>query len=73
MNSKTENKIFQILKTKISLDISRDLHMDFNEAEAITEYSLSYIDTLPDSYIELKNNIKTFIVINLLSLVCKFN
>lgn len=73
MNSKTENKIFQILKTKISLDISRDLHMDFNEAEVITEYSLSYIDTLPDSYTELKNNIQTFIVINLLSLVCKFN
>ena len=73
LNSKTENKIFQILKTKISLDISRDLHMDFNEAEAITEYSLSYIDTLPDNYLELKNNIKTFIVINLLSLVCKFN
>jgi hypothetical protein len=73
LNSKIEYKILQILKTKLSLDISRDLHMHFDEAEAITEYSLSYLDTLPDSYTELKNNIKTFIVINLLSLVCKFN
>ena len=73
MNNKIEYKILQILKTKLSLDISRDLRMHFDEAEAITEYSLSDIDTLPDNYLELKNNIKTFIVINLLSLVCKFN
>ena len=46
--------------------------MQRNEAYEIVDFALQLTDKIPESYEQLKSEIKAYIIINMLSLVTKF-
>ena len=46
--------------------------MNRDEAIEVVDFTLNFVDQWPISYIQLKEEIKSYIIINMLSLVTKF-
>ena len=47
--------------------------MSKDEAYEIIEFAFQFSDKLPETYDQLKSEIKSYIIINMLSLVTKFH
>jgi hypothetical protein len=61
-----------IIREKLALDLSNEIYMHKEEAYEIIDFALQLTDKIPDSYEQLKSEIKSYIIINMLSLVTKF-
>tara|TARA_B100001093_G_scaffold138205_1_gene130702 strand:- start:188 stop:415 length:228 start_codon:yes stop_codon:yes gene_type:complete len=61
-----------IIREKLALDISNEIYMHKEEAYEIIDFALQLTDKIPNSYEQLKSEIKSYIIINMLSLVTKF-
>ena len=74
MKSKLQKKATAlfIIREKLALDISNEIYMHKEEAYEIIDFALQLTDKIPYSYEQLKSEIKSYIIINMLSLVTKF-
>jgi hypothetical protein len=61
-----------IIREKLALDLSNEIYMHKEEAYEIIDFALQLTDKIPNSYNQLKSEIKSYIIINMLSLVTKF-
>ena len=66
----------KIVKNKISylrliIDLSDEIGISIEESKNIVDTSLKFIDSKKINYKNLKEEILTFIVINMFSLICK--
>jgi hypothetical protein len=52
--------------------LSEELSMNKEEAIEIIDFSLQLVDRWPVNYLQLKEEIKAYIIINMLSLITKF-
>ena len=74
MKSKLQKKAAAlfIIREKLALDLSNEIYMHKEEAYEIIDFALQLTDKIPNSYEQLKSEIKSYIIINMLSLVTKF-
>ena len=74
MKSKLQKKATAlfIIREKLALDLSNEIYMHKEEAYEIIDFALQLTDKIPNSYEKLKSEIKSYIIINMLSLVTKF-
>ena len=74
MKSKPQKKATAlfIIREKLALDLSNEIYMHKEEAYEIIDFALQLTDKIPNSYEQLKSEIKSYIIINMLSLVTKF-
>lgn len=74
MKSKLQKKATAlfIIREKLALDLSNEIYMHKEEAYEIIDFALQLTDKIPKSYEQLKSEIKSYIIINMLSLVTKF-
>ncbi len=74
MNQATSRKALSIIiiREKLALDLSEELSMNKEEAIEIIDFSLQLVDRWPVNYLQLKEEIKAYIIINMLSLITKF-
>ena len=74
MKSKLQKKATAlfIIREKLALDLSNEIYMHKEEAYEIIDFALQLSDKIPNSYERLKSEIKSYIIINMLSLVTKF-
>ena len=74
MKSKLQKKATAlfIIREKLALDLSNEIYMHKEEAYEIIDFALRLTDKIPNSYEQLKSEIKSYIIINMLSLVTKF-
>ena len=74
MKSKLQKKATAlfIIREKLALDLSNEIYMHKEEAYEIIDFALQLTDKIPNSYEQLKSEIKSYIIINMLSLVTKF-
>ena len=74
MNQATSRKALSIIiiREKLALDLSEELSMNKEEAIEIIDFSLQLVDRWPMNYLQLKEEIKAYIIINMLSLITKF-
>ncbi len=74
MKSKLQKKATAlfIIREKLALDLSNEIYMHKEEAYEIIDFALQLTDKTPNSYEQLKSEIKSYIIINMLSLVTKF-
>ena len=61
-----------IIREKLALDLSNEIYMAKDEAYELVDFSLQLTDKIPETYDQLKSEIKAYIIINILSLVTKF-
>ena len=61
-----------IIREKLALDLSNEIYMAKDEAYELVDFSLQLTDKSPETYDQLKSEIKAYIIINMLSLVTKF-
>ena len=62
-----------IIREKLALDLSNEIYMAKDEAYELVDFSLQLTDKIPETYDQLKSEIKAYIIINMLSLVTKFH
>ena len=74
MKSKLQKKATAlfIIREKLALELSNEIYMHKEEAYEIIDFALQLTDKIPNSYEQLKSEIKSYIIINMLSLVTKF-
>ncbi len=74
MKSKLQKKATAlfVIREKLALDLSNEIYMHKEEAYEIIDFALQLTDKIPNSYEQLKSEIKSYIIINMLSLVTKF-
>ena len=74
MKSKLQKKATAlfIIREKLALDLSNEIYMHKEEDYEIIDFALQLTDKIPNSYEQLKSEIKSYIIINMLSLVTKF-
>ena len=74
MKSKLQKKATAlfIIREKLALDLSNEIYIHKEEAYEIIDFALQLTDKIPNSYEQLKSEIKSYIIINMLSLVTKF-
>ena len=74
MKSKLQKKATAlfIIREKLALDLSNEIYMHKEEAYEIIDFALQLTDKIPNTYEQLKSEIKSYIIINMLSLVTKF-
>lgn len=74
MKSKLQKKATAlfIIREKLALDLSNEIYMHKEEAYEIIDFAMQLTDKIPNSYDQLKSEIKSYIIINMLSLVTKF-
>lgn len=74
MNQANSRKALSIIiiREKLALDLSEELSMNKEEAIEIIDFSLQLVDRWPVNYLQLKEEIKAYIIINMLSLITKF-
>ena len=74
MKSKLQKKATAlfIIREKLALDLSNEIYMHKEEAYEIIDFAMQLTDKIPNSYEQLKSEIKSYIIINMLSLVTKF-
>ena len=61
-----------IIREKLALDLSNEIYMAKDEAYELVDFSLQLTDKIPETYDQVKSEIKAYIIINMLSLVTKF-
>jgi hypothetical protein len=61
-----------IIREKLASDLSKEISMNREEALEVVDFSLQLVDQWPISYLQLKEEIKAYIIINMFSLVTKF-
>ena len=64
MKSKLQKKATAlfIIREKLALDLSNEIYMHKEEAYEIIDFALQLTDKLPDSYEQLKSEIKSYII-----------
>ena len=66
MNKKKETPYLKIIK-----DLSEDIGISKEETKSLVDVALSSTDPRDVNYEQLKNEILTFLVINIFFLICK--
>ena len=66
MNKKKETQYLKIIK-----DLSEDIGIPKDETKSLVDFALSSTDSRDLNYEQLKNEILTFLVINVFFLICK--
>ena len=66
MNKKKETSYLKIIK-----DLSEDIGISKEETKSLVDVALSSTDPREVDYEQLKNEILTFLVINIFFLICK--
>jgi len=61
-----------LIREKLAFDLCEEIHMRKEEAHEIVDFAFQVSGTLPESYEQIKSEIKAYIVINMLSLMTKF-
>lgn len=61
----------KIIYVKLILDISKEIGVSLEESRKVVDFSLSIIKPIKLNYKELKNEILSFLTINIFSLICK--
>ncbi|MDC1315767.1 hypothetical protein N8251_00105 [Alphaproteobacteria bacterium] len=61
-----------IIREKLASDLSKEISMNREEALEVVDFSLQLVDQWPIGYQQLKEEIKAYIIINMFSLVSKF-
>ncbi len=74
MTRKQKKKLvaFCLIREKLTFDLCEEIHMRKEEAYEIVDFAFQITDSIPKSYEQIKSEIKAYIVINMLSLVTKF-
>ena len=74
MTRKQKKKLvaFCLIREKLTFDLCEEIHMRKEEAYEIVDFAFQITDLIPESYEQIKSEIKAYIVINMLSLVTKF-
>ena len=62
-----------LIREKLAYDLCNEIYMSKDEAYEIIDFSFQLSDKLPETYDQLKSEIKSYIIINMLSLVTKFH
>lgn len=61
-----------VIREKLALDLCDEIYMQKEEALEIIEFAFQVSGKLPQTYNQLKQEIKSYIIINMLSLIVKF-
>tara|TARA_B100000900_G_C20535672_1_gene698258 strand:+ start:338 stop:565 length:228 start_codon:yes stop_codon:yes gene_type:complete len=61
-----------VIREKLAFDLCNEIYMQRDEAYEIIDFALQLTDKIPESYEQLKSEIKAYIVINMFSLLTKF-
>ena len=56
---------------KIIQDLSEEIGISINDTKSLVDVALSSVDIKKVNYADLKEEILTFLVINMFSLICK--
>jgi vacuolar-type H+-ATPase subunit F/Vma7 len=74
LNKKLSRKTLSIIiiREKLASDLSEEISMNREEALEVIDFSLQLVDEWPISYQQLKSEIKAYIIINMFSLITKF-
>jgi hypothetical protein len=74
LNKKLSRKTLAIIiiREKLASDLSEEISMNREEALEVVDFSLQLVDEWPISYQQLKSEIKAYIIINMFSLITKF-
>tara|TARA_B100000927_G_scaffold69946_1_gene55439 strand:+ start:271 stop:498 length:228 start_codon:yes stop_codon:yes gene_type:complete len=74
LNKKQKRRVtaFFLIREKLAFDLCEEIHMRKEEAYEIVDFAFQITDGIPLSYEKIKSEIKAYIVINMLSLVTKF-
>jgi len=74
LNKKLSRKTLSIIiiREKLASDLSEEISMNREEALEVVDFSLQLVDEWPISYQQLKSEIKAYIIINMFSLITKF-
>ena len=62
-----------LVREKLAIDLCNEIYMRKEEAYEIIDFAFQLSDKLPETYYQLKSDIKSYIIINMLSLVTKFH
>ena len=62
-----------LVREKLAIDLCNEIYMRKEEAYEIIDFAFQLSDKLPETYDQLKSDIKSYIIINMLSLVTKFH
>ena len=62
-----------LVREKLAIDLCNEIYMRKEEAYEIIDFAFQLSDKLPETYVQLKSDIKSYIIINILSLVTKFH
>ena len=62
-----------LVREKLAFDLCNEIYMRKEEAYEIIDFAFQLSDKLPETYDQLKSDIKSYIIINMLSLVTKFH
>ena len=62
-----------LVREKLAIDLCNEIYMRKEEAFEIIDFAFQLSDKLPETYDQLKSDIKSYIIINMLSLVTKFH
>ena len=62
-----------LVREKLAIDLCNEIYMRKEEAYEIIDFAFQLSDNLPETYDQLKSDIKSYIIINMLSLVTKFH
>ena len=74
MNKKLSRKTLSIviIREKLASDLSEEISMNREESLEVVDFCLQLVDEWPISYQQLKSEIKAYIIINMFSLITKF-
>ena len=73
MQSLRKKISIRIIREKLAYDLSNEIYMRKEEAYEIIDFAFELSEKLPETYDQLKSDIKSYIIINMLSLVTKFH
>ena len=73
MQSLRKKISIHIIKEKLAYDLSNEIYMRKEEAYEIIDFAFELSEKLPETYDQLKSDIKSYIILNMLSLVTKFH
>ena len=62
-----------LIREKLAHDLCNEIYMNKDEAYEIIDFAFQLGEKLPETYDQLKSEIKSYIIINMLSLVTKFH
>ena len=62
-----------LVREKLAIDLCNEIYMRKEAAYEIIDFAFQLSDKLPETYDQLKSDIKSYIIINMLSLITKFH